>query len=186
MFHAVIIEKMMLKSSQSFLVVLTRQTAQNRIVSRYWAASSRPIRARCFLQYQADADRTLAPHCVWRSAGVGLKGARCFLQHQAAQYRTLAPHCVWCTPALMTLSGLDRVAGGARGAGVDDIAEHPLGVSCRCMAISSTKKIGGMISQMKMPLHIYVAMQIIRIYNGVNLSVNRRSNENQAAPVPEL
>jgi hypothetical protein len=30
---------------------------------------------------------------------------------QAAIVHTLAPHCVWCTPAL---------AGGARGAGVDD------------------------------------------------------------------
>ncbi len=34
MFHAVIIIKMMLKSSHSFLVVLARQNAKNRLVSR--------------------------------------------------------------------------------------------------------------------------------------------------------
>ncbi len=33
----------------------------------------------------------------------------------------------WCTPALLTLSGLDRAAGYAGGAGVDDIA-----ASSRC------------------------------------------------------
>ena len=31
--------------------------------------------------------------------------------------KTIGTMCVRCTPALMTLSGLDRVAGGARGAG---------------------------------------------------------------------
>ncbi len=108
MFHAVIIEIMMLKSSQSFLVVLARQNAKKAL-----------FHGQCRLRADADRIDDMSRRC---RASCYLKLPQTTSQKRifdaglpADADRTLAPHPVLYTPAL---------AGGARGAGVDDIAQH--------------------------------------------------------------